>query len=138
MCEHRLEKEGEVSAAVTVDIPQVPKEAQERFYESWRIQEWIGTTSKVLNLRLQPGFVMFGKGLPLPSLSFHIASKYFELMKPDKIFTRKYRPITDGKRGERIVERVYFVFETHLPNFGWLWYVRNHGDNCSAWSPEYE
>jgi hypothetical protein len=34
MCEHRLEKEGEVSAAVTVDISQVPKEAQERFYES--------------------------------------------------------------------------------------------------------
>jgi hypothetical protein len=53
----------------TVDFSKVPSQAQ----ESWRIQEWIGTTSKILNWMLQPGFVKFGKGVSLSCLSFDIA-----------------------------------------------------------------
>jgi hypothetical protein len=124
MSDERLEEEHLTPTPDTIDFSKVPREAQERFYESWRIQEWIGTTSKILNLRLQPGFAKFEEGLSLPSLSFDLANKYFQLMKPDKVFTRRYRPIIDGKRGERIVERVYFVFDTHLPS-------------CPSSSPEY-
>jgi hypothetical protein len=68
-----LQNEHQIPTPDTVDFSQVPREAQEGFYESWRIQEWVGTTSKILNWMLQPGFAKFGKGFSLSCLSFDIA-----------------------------------------------------------------
>ncbi len=62
MSDKRLGEEHQIPTPDTIDFSKVPREAQEGFYESWRIQEWIGTTSKILNLRLQPGFAKFKKG----------------------------------------------------------------------------